>query len=200
MIGTLGNALITMMLAKFIINDLPHAAGLLADHRDTDPPTPRQLRYIASLCQRLKIATPHEERVKSAGEAGRLIRELEAEVEHRKKSKGENPNPHASYYRIFIPVEGASVTPGSLYWRSAEFRFEEAFIQTTYTETALTPRAASMKYIYSLPERDIPSEVYVENIRNPSDNGKYSGPQLKEEIVQGVAAEGYSFIKSLKSG
>jgi len=109
--------------------------------------------------------------------------------------KGNNP---INYYRIFIPVEGASVSPGSLYWRSAEFRFEETFIQTTYTEGTLTPRVASMKYIYSLPEKDIPTEVYAENIRNPSDSGKYNGPQLKEEIVQGVTAEGYRFIRRLK--
>jgi len=51
-----------------------------------EPPTPAQLRYIAILCQKLSIKEPLEERVRTRGEAGRLIRELEAEAKYRKRS------------------------------------------------------------------------------------------------------------------
>jgi hypothetical protein len=51
---------------------------------DQEPPTPAQLRYIALLCTKLKIREPLEELVKTRGEAGRLIRELQAEERFRK--------------------------------------------------------------------------------------------------------------------
>lgn len=85
------NGMIAVLLAKFIINDLPHAAGLLANPNYGEPATPRQLHYIAVLCQQLKITTPYEEQVRTSGEAGRLIRELETEREHRKRLSGGNP-------------------------------------------------------------------------------------------------------------
>ncbi len=194
------NGMLAILLAKFCLNDIPHAAGITGPGYDR-PPTTGQLRYIAGLRQRLKMTIVYEREVVTFGEAGRMIRELKAEEKHRKRleSGSGNPGNPTNYYRIFIPVKSSSVSPGSLYWRSAEFRFEETFIQTTYTEIAQTPRTACMKYVYSLPERDIPSEVYAENIKVPTDSGRYSGPQLKEEIVQGVTAEGYGFIKRLKN-
>lgn len=80
----------TLLLANFLLNDLPHAAGLLGNP-NSEPPTPRQLRYISVLCQQLKITIAYEEQVKTGGEAGRMIRELEAEKAHRKRLKGGNP-------------------------------------------------------------------------------------------------------------
>lgn len=82
------SGMIYMMLAKFVLNDVPHASGLLANPDYSQPPTPRQLRYIAVLCQQLKITVAYEEQVMTSGEAGRMIRELETEREYRKKVKG----------------------------------------------------------------------------------------------------------------
>lgn len=45
---------------------------------DVEPPTPAQIRYITNLCMRLGIREPLEENVHTKGEAGRLIRDLEA--------------------------------------------------------------------------------------------------------------------------
>ena len=87
MIQELGSAFITLLLAKFCLNDIPHAAGITGIDYER-PPTTGQLRYIASLCQQLKITTPYEERVKTFGEAGRMIRELEGEGKYRKTHKG----------------------------------------------------------------------------------------------------------------
>jgi len=91
MINTAFNGMIAILIAKFMMNDLPHAAGLLTNSSYKDPPTPGQLRYIAILCQQLRITTPYEEQVRTYGEAGRMIRELEAERAHRKKQKKGNP-------------------------------------------------------------------------------------------------------------
>ncbi len=78
------NGMITLLLAKFVLNDIPHAAGILGNPGQ-EPATPGQLRYIAVLCQQLEITAPYEERVRTPGEAGRMIRELEAERAHRKR-------------------------------------------------------------------------------------------------------------------
>jgi len=80
------NSTITLMLAKFMMNDVPHAAGIIGDRYQQDP-TPGQLRYIAALCQQLKITTLHEEQVKTFGEAGTMIRELEAEKAYRRVNR-----------------------------------------------------------------------------------------------------------------
>jgi len=69
----------TLMVRKLKTNP-----GLLADNAYSDDPTPGQLRYIAALCQQLKIQQPYEEQVRTFGEAGRLIRELEAERKARR--------------------------------------------------------------------------------------------------------------------
>ena len=87
MIQTALNGMLTLLMAKFLLNDMPHASGLLASPDYEPPPTGPQLHYIAVLCQRLKIITPYEEQVKTKGEAGRMIRELQAEEKHRKKLK-----------------------------------------------------------------------------------------------------------------
>lgn len=84
MIQEVVNFVTAVLAAKFILNDIPHAAGMLAKPDYSRPPTPAQLHYIASLCARLKIKTPYEEEVKTFGEAGRLIRELEQEDKYRK--------------------------------------------------------------------------------------------------------------------
>jgi len=47
-----------------------------------EPPTSGQLRYIALLCDKAHIKEPLEEQVKSKGEAGRLIRELQQEIKY----------------------------------------------------------------------------------------------------------------------
>ncbi len=95
MIQPLFNGMIAILLAKFCLNDLPHAAGLT----DTDyerPPTTRQLRYISILRQQLKMTVVYEEQVRTLGEAGGMIRELQEEKKYRKKQKelkGGNPSP-----------------------------------------------------------------------------------------------------------
>jgi len=50
------------------------------------PPTDKQLRYIAILCNKAGIKEPLEEQVKTRGEAGRLISELKEELKRRGKS------------------------------------------------------------------------------------------------------------------
>lgn len=77
--------MISLMFAKFILNDVPHAAGITGEPYGVDRPTPAQIRYITSLCMRLKITEPLEEKVQTKGEAGKLIRELEAEDRRRQK-------------------------------------------------------------------------------------------------------------------
>ncbi len=92
MIQPLFNGMLAILLAKFCLNDLPHAAGL-SDTSYDRPPTIGQLRYIAGLRQRLKMTITYEREVVTFGEAGRMIRELEAEDKYRKRlgSGGSNP-------------------------------------------------------------------------------------------------------------
>ncbi len=85
MLPQITNSLMALLMAKFLLNDLPHASGLLANPDYERPPTGPQLHYIAVLCQQLKITVQYEEQVKTIGEAGRMIRELEAERKYRKK-------------------------------------------------------------------------------------------------------------------
>jgi len=80
------NGMLAILLAKFCLNDLPHAAGLTGTDYERKPTT-GQLRYIAVLCQQLKMTVVYEEQVKTFGEAGRMIRELKAEREYRKRLK-----------------------------------------------------------------------------------------------------------------
>ena len=51
------------------------------------PPTPKQLLAISKMCKILHNKKPLEEQVKSQAEAGRLIRELEAEIKFRRQCK-----------------------------------------------------------------------------------------------------------------
>lgn len=88
MIQTLFGSMITLLLAKLVLNDMPHAAGITQGQYYERKPTPGQLHYIASLCQQLKMTVVYEERVRTFGEAGLMIRELEAEREYRKQLKG----------------------------------------------------------------------------------------------------------------
>lgn len=97
MINVVFNTMMTLLLARFAINDLPHAAGLLSNPNEV-PPTARQLRYVAILCQQLEIREPIEEHVRTGGEAGRLIRELEWEKKRRKQLKVGNPIPSGTCY------------------------------------------------------------------------------------------------------
>jgi len=62
-----------------------HKPVLLANPNIERKPTPGQLRYIAVLCQQLKMTVVYEERVRTFGEAGLMIRELEAERKYRRK-------------------------------------------------------------------------------------------------------------------
>lgn len=80
------NGMLAILLAKFCLNDLPHAAGLTESDYER-PPTTRQLRYIGILRQQLKITVVYEEQVRTLGEAGTMIRKLEAEREYRKRQK-----------------------------------------------------------------------------------------------------------------
>lgn len=98
MIQTALNSMITLMLAKFILNDVPHylfeettMRSLKVMRVDDRPATPGQLRYIAILCTELKMTTPYEERIKTFGEAGMMIRELEEERRYRRKLKSGSP-------------------------------------------------------------------------------------------------------------
>lgn len=72
--------MIAMLMAKLMLNDIPHSAGLLANPGHEGEPTPSQVRYITILCQQAKITTMYEYQPKTKGEAGRMIRTLEAEV------------------------------------------------------------------------------------------------------------------------
>ena len=81
------NTMLTIILAKFILNDVPHASGLLANPDYERKPTSGQLRYIAILSQQLRMTVVYEERVRTFGEAGMMISELKAEKEYRKKLK-----------------------------------------------------------------------------------------------------------------
>ena len=55
--------------------------------RSTMPPTSKQLLAISKMCKILHNEKPLEEQVKSQAEAGRLIRELEAEIKFRRQCK-----------------------------------------------------------------------------------------------------------------
>jgi len=88
MIEQLASGMITLMLAKFMLNDVPHYLfdettmhALKVTRVDERDATSAQLRLIAIKSAKLKIPEPV---VKKFGEAGRLIRELEAEERHRK--------------------------------------------------------------------------------------------------------------------
>ncbi len=91
MIPQLANSLVTLLLAKFMLNDVPHflfeattMRELKVTRVDERGATGPQLHYIAILTARLKIPEPV---VKGFGEAGRMIRELEAEEKYRKGLK-----------------------------------------------------------------------------------------------------------------
>jgi len=52
------------------------------------PPTAKQLQTITRMCMGLRIHKPLEDQVKSQAEAGKLIRELEAEYKYRRQKHG----------------------------------------------------------------------------------------------------------------
>ena len=85
------NTMLTIMMVQFLLNDVPHAVGLVGGSSHLDNPTGRQIRYITQLSMQLGITTPLEERPETQGDAGRLIRELEAERDRRKRIKSANP-------------------------------------------------------------------------------------------------------------
>lgn len=98
MIQPLLNGMLTILLAKFFLNDLPHAAGLAGKPDYERDPTSGQLRYIALLSQELKITIVYEERVRTFGEAGRVISELKAEKKYRKQLGSGNPSTVPVYH------------------------------------------------------------------------------------------------------
>ncbi len=111
-------AMIKLMLARWVMNDMPHAAGLL-DNGYERPATSGQIRYIAVLCQRLEITMPYEGQVKTFGEAGRMITELKAEKKHRKRLESSNPNTatgtcYEDAWRFFIKQEGGYLIHGTV--------------------------------------------------------------------------------------
>jgi len=80
--------MIRLMLAKFMMNDVPHylfedttMRELKVTRVDERDATPAQLRLIAIKSAKLKIPEPV---VKKFGEAGLMIRELEREEKSRK--------------------------------------------------------------------------------------------------------------------
>lgn len=84
MIPTVLNGMVALMMAKLMLNDLPHAAGITKGPDYGGPPTPGQLRYIAIMSQQLGMPEPH---VETFGEAGLMITELKAEKEYRRRLK-----------------------------------------------------------------------------------------------------------------
>ena len=86
-IQTALNGMLTVLMAKFLLNDVPHASGLLASNDYKRKPTSGQLRYIALLSQQLKMTVAYEERVRTFGEAGMMISELKAERTYRVRLK-----------------------------------------------------------------------------------------------------------------
>lgn len=55
----------------------------------TEPATGKQLHYIAILCMQLNITDPIEQRIKTSGAAGMVIRNLEWRRKHVSR-KGNN--------------------------------------------------------------------------------------------------------------
>lgn len=114
MIPQLVNGMIGLMLARFMLNDVPHylfeettMRELKVTRVDERGATGPQLRYIAILSMRLKIPEPV---VKGFGEAGRMIRELEAEEKYRKTKKLHPPK----------PVARVVIVPGGSRWQCLE--------------------------------------------------------------------------------
>lgn len=100
MLLTAFNGMITILMAKFMMNDVPHylfetstMRELKVMHVDERGATGPQLHYIAILSSRLKISEPV---VKGFGEAGRMIKELEAEEKYRKSKRLRSVNPKLS--------------------------------------------------------------------------------------------------------
>jgi len=100
------NGMIALMMAKLMLNDVPHylfedvtMRTLRVAHIDERCATPAQLRLIAIKSARLKIPEP---RVKYFGEAGRMIRELMEEEKYREQQKklksGSPPTPTGTCY------------------------------------------------------------------------------------------------------
>jgi len=97
MIGTAFGGMITIMLMKFMLNDVPHylfedvtMRTLKVTRVDEKRATGPQLHYIAIMSAKLKIPEPT---IKYFGEAGIMIRHLETEMKARKMlGKGGNPD------------------------------------------------------------------------------------------------------------
>ena len=53
------------------------------------PMTATQQQAIARLCRLLNVRQPIEERIKSQAEAGKAVRELEAEIKYRRSKQYE---------------------------------------------------------------------------------------------------------------
>ncbi len=135
MIQPLFNGMLTILLAKFCLNDIPHAAGITGNPVDR-PPTIGQLRYIAGLRQRLKMTIVYEREVVTFGEAGRMIRELKEEEKHRKrleKLKSDNPNTatgtcYPDAWRWLMKEESGTLVHGTV--MSLGKRIGHAWIET----------------------------------------------------------------------
>ncbi len=106
--------MITMMLVKFMFNDVPHYLfeektmhSLKVTHVDERGATGPQLRYIALLSARLKIPEPV---VKGFGEAGRMIAHLKKEEQAQKKLKSNPGNPGGRA----VPPNLKRIVPGDM--------------------------------------------------------------------------------------
>ncbi len=127
------NGMMAVLLAKFLLNDVPHAVGLIGGSSHLDNPTDRQTRYITQLSMQLGIRTPLEERPETQGDAGRLIRELEAERDRRKRIKSANPKATGNCFpdagRFVTKHEEGTLVHGTV--RSNGKRIDHAWVEVS---------------------------------------------------------------------
>ncbi len=135
MILPVATSMITMMLVKFMFNDVPHYLfeektmhSLKVTHVDERGATGPQLRYIALLSARLKIPEPV---VKGFGEAGSMITHLKKEEQERKRLKS-NPAPTGTCYedawRYLMKEESGQLIHGTVL--SLGKRMNHAWVET----------------------------------------------------------------------
>ncbi len=81
------------------------------------PATPKQIRTIAKLCSGLRIQEPLEEKYKTIGSAGRVIRELSTQLSYERK-KGIKRCPKCGQILLNDFGNGYCLTHGTVIGRS----------------------------------------------------------------------------------
>lgn len=133
MIQTVFNSMITFMLAKFMINDLPHAAGLLDNpNTATDASWDNVWKSCVQAAKILGKELTEQDMPANWPELRRLHKDLWAQVYGKRRLKSGNPVPTGTCYRdawrFLIKEEEGELVHGTVWSEGGERTVKHAWV------------------------------------------------------------------------